>query len=171
MKKTLKILTASFCFLVLMWSLSFAEKVSAAIEIDDVQINGFVTPIVGSKPYPKESFKIVSSNPHYKISSVKWMEPVDGSPHEMTTPAFREGVKYIVDIILEADTGYVFKNKREILDGKANRRHRIKQRLIDILPQNVKALIKRTIPGVSVSEKYKEQTLEIMKKMNLTWEG
>ncbi len=120
MKKTLKILTASFCFLVLMWSLSFAEKVSAAIEIDDVQINGFVTPIVGSKPYPKESFKIVSSNPHYKISSVKWMEPVDGSPHEMTTPAFREGVKYIVDIILEADTGYVFKKPSQTTTFKLN---------------------------------------------------
>ncbi len=67
------------------------------------------------------------------------------------------------------DTGYVFRNKREILDYKSDKLHKIKQKLIGVLPENIKKLIKLTLPNVSVSEKYKEQTLEVMKKMNLTW--
>lgn len=65
------------------------------------------------------------------------------------------------------DTGYSFKTNREILDDKLFQKHLRKQKLKSIIPNGFQKLIKKIIPVNSVTEKYKDQIFETMKKMNL----
>lgn len=63
--------------------------------------------------------------------------------------------------------GYVFKNKREVLDAKQYEKHLRKQKLKGIIPQPFQKIIKKIIKSESVVDRYKEQIIEIMTKMGL----
>lgn len=66
------------------------------------------------------------------------------------------------------ETGYIFKNKREILDRKQYQKHLKKQKLKSIIPYKLQKSIKKHIHINSVSEKYKTQILETMQKMGIS---
>lgn len=66
-----------------------------------------------------------------------------------------------------AAEGYVFKNKREILDSVAYKKHLNKQIIKEISPLSIQRFIKKHIKTQSVLDKYKDEIQEIMRKMNI----
>lgn len=66
-----------------------------------------------------------------------------------------------------AAEGYVFKNKREVLDSDSYKKHLNKQKIKEILPLSVQRFIKKHMKTQSVLDKYKDDIQDMMKRMNI----
>lgn len=65
------------------------------------------------------------------------------------------------------DTGYQFKTQREILSDASYAKHIRKQKFKAVIPLPLQRILKKLIPVSSVTEKYKAEVLDTMKKMGI----
>lgn len=65
------------------------------------------------------------------------------------------------------NTGYFFKNKREVLSEDLYKKHLRKQKIKGTIPTPLQSMIKKIVKSNSVVDKYRSEIVEQMKIMNL----